>query len=254
HDPRGPKPNEIVLLAASDGKGHNGGIDNILADVTPNRQEYADLHGYHYLFINITKYNIGNARPVWAKLPAIVEAFNLFPEAKWVWWLDLDAIIMTPTVELTAHILAQDVLREKMKKGVEMNKSGGGRSGIITSKNPDMGNIDIIVAQDQNGLNAGSFFIRRSEFSRILIDMWSEPLFIRENWNGQEQDALWHLVKEHPTVLEHLALVSQRQINAYPVNNVADMSWESGDLVVHIAGCWVKNECNDQWKKFMGRR
>lgn len=61
-------------------------------------------------------------------------------------------------------------------------------------------------------------------------------------------------MKEHPTVLEHLALVSQTQINAYPVENVADMSWETGNLVVHIAGCWVKNQCNDQWEKFMDRR
>jgi hypothetical protein len=190
HDPMGPKPHEIVLLAASDGNGHNGGIKNILADVTPNRQEYADLHGYHYVFINITKYDIGSARPVWAKLPAIVEAFNLYPSAKWVWWLDLDAIIMTPTVELTAHILSQNVLLDKMKKGAEMNKPGGGRSGIFTLENPDISKIDIIFAQDQNGLNAGSFFIRRSEFSRMLIDLWSEPLFVRENWDGQEQDAL----------------------------------------------------------------
>lgn len=127
---------------------------------------------------------------MWAKLPAIVEAFNTHPQAKWVWWLDLDAIIMNPEVELTKHLLARNVLRKKMKTGFEMNKSGGGMSGVVTRRNPNMDNIDLIVTQDQNGLNAGSFWIRRSEFSRMFIDMWADPFFVRENWIAQEQDAM----------------------------------------------------------------
>jgi hypothetical protein len=191
HDPAGPKPNEIVLLAASDGKGHNGGIENILADITPNRQEYADLHGYVYQFLNISKYDIGGAHPVWAKLPAIVETFNLHPQAKWVWWLDLDAIIMTPTIDLREHLLAQHVLLNKMLKDTNINKPGGTEKlDIKTPANPDINKIDIIVSQDHNGLNAGSFWIRRSEFSRLFIDMWADPMYVRENWIAQEQDAM----------------------------------------------------------------
>ena len=60
------------MLAASDGKGHNNGIPNILSAIQPNRQEYANLHGYHYLFIDISKYGLTGIHPVWAKLPSIV--------------------------------------------------------------------------------------------------------------------------------------------------------------------------------------
>jgi hypothetical protein len=190
HDPAGPEPNEIVLLAASDGKGHNGGIENILADITPNRQEYADLHGYVYQFLNISKYDIGSAHPVWAKLPAIVETFNLHPQAKWVWWLDLDAIIMTPTVDLRTHILAHDVLQRKMQKGQSINKISNADISITMPTNPDINNIDIIVSQDHNGINAGSFWIRRSDFSKMFIDLWADPMYVRENWIAQEQDAM----------------------------------------------------------------
>jgi hypothetical protein len=63
-----------------------------------------------------------------------------------------------------------------------------------------------------------------------------------------------HLVKEHPTVLEHVALVPQREINAYPLKDVEHMGWYPGDLVVHIAGCWVNNQCNDQWVEYMAKR
>lgn len=190
HTPDGPKPDEIVLLAASDGKGHNGGIENILEDITPNRQEYADRHGYHYQFLNISKYDIGSAHPVWAKLPAIVETFNLYPQAKWIWWLDLDAIIMTPDIDLRSHLLSHEAILKNAQLDVEMNRSGGGLSGSRTLKTINPNNVDLIVSQDPNGVNAGSFLIRRSEFTRMFVDMWSDPMFVRENWIAQEQDAM----------------------------------------------------------------
>jgi len=190
HTSFGPKPDEIVLLAASDGKGHNGKIENILADITLNRQEYADHHGYHYQFLNISKYDIGDAQPVWAKLPAIVETFNLHPHAKWVWWLDLDAIIMSPAIDLRTHLLSFEALTKNILLDFDMNKPGGGLSGVKTPKTFDPNKIDLIVSQDQNGLNAGSFLIRRSEFTRTFIDIWSDPMFVRKNWMGQEQDAM----------------------------------------------------------------
>lgn len=67
----GPKPSEVVLLAASDGKGHNGGIPNLLERAIQNRQEYADLQGYNFHFINITRYDLNGAHPVSLPLIAI---------------------------------------------------------------------------------------------------------------------------------------------------------------------------------------
>jgi len=64
YDPAGPRPDQVVLLMASDGKGHNGGIQNLMQMATENRQEFADYHGYHYHFINISKFDIGDAHPV----------------------------------------------------------------------------------------------------------------------------------------------------------------------------------------------
>jgi galactosyl transferase GMA12/MNN10 family len=52
--------------------------------------------------------------PVWGKLPAILEAMKKYPDAEWVWWLDIDAIIMTPTIELHRHLLDPDILQTKL--------------------------------------------------------------------------------------------------------------------------------------------
>lgn len=64
-DPAGPRPDQIVILTATDGKGHNGGIQNIVHNALENRKEFCDAHGYINHFINITKYNMGeDAHPV----------------------------------------------------------------------------------------------------------------------------------------------------------------------------------------------
>lgn len=190
YDPEGPRPDQIILLCASDGKGHNGGIENLLEQARENRQAYADFHGYKYHFLNISKFDIAPAHPVWAKLPAIAEAFETYPEAQWVWWLDLDAILMTPTVDLNTLILSHKAMNEQLYKDRKFAKSGNVKSSVSTLKNPDVKNIDLIFSQDQNGINAGSFFIRRSEWSRVFLDMWSDPLLVVRTWPGQEQDAV----------------------------------------------------------------
>lgn len=204
YDPEGPRPDQIVLLCASDGKGHNGGIENLLEQARENRQEYADFHGYKYHFLNISKFDIAPAHPVWGKLPAIAETFETYPDAQWIWWLDLDAILMTPSVDLNELLLSHKALGEQLHKDQVLTNSGGGKSNISTPKNPDVKKIDLIFSQDQNGINAGSFFIRRSEWSRTFLDVWADPLFVMRTWPGQEQDAVVSISTSRRKMLEDL--------------------------------------------------
>lgn len=250
----GPKPNQILLLAASDGKGHNNGIPNILESTRTNRQEYADLHGYTYLFVNITKFELNGAHPVWGKLPAIVEAFETHPDVEWVWMLDLDAIIMTPSVDLNSHLLRPDVMMKNLRIDSPIMRGGGRDSGVKTFNNPTPENIDLIVSQDLNGLNAGSFLIRRSQFTRMLLDMWADPLFTNADWIALEQDSLAHLIFSHPMIREHVGFVEQHLINSYPYPGIKNGGFVDGGLVVHFAGCWVDNRCAEQWKEYWGKK
>jgi hypothetical protein len=57
---------------------------------------------------------------VWAKIPCIQEAMATFPHAEWVWWLDVDAIVMAPQVKLWEDILRKEALRGKMLRVVEL--------------------------------------------------------------------------------------------------------------------------------------
>ncbi|KAH0603472.1 uncharacterized protein H6S33_007794 [Morchella sextelata] len=249
YDPAGPRPDQIILLCASDGKGHNGGIENLFEQTQVNRQAYADFHGYTYHFINISKYDIGGSHPVWAKLPAIAETFNTFPDAQWIWWLDLDALIMTPSVDLNELLLSHAALEKKILTGQTFNRPGGGETEVATPEKFDVKNIDLIFSQDHNGINAGSFFIRRSHWTRMFMDIWADPVFIMKPWLGQEQSAVLHLALHHRTVLEHFALVPQTTLNAYAVGTPG-MGWQKGDLVVHLAGCWVEDQCSMRWEQY----
>jgi hypothetical protein len=253
YDPKGPKPHEIVFVTASDGKGHNGGIEDILGHTARNRKAYCDYHGYNYHFVNISKFDLGDVHPVWKKIPAIVDAFNTFPEAQWLFFLDLDAIIMNPRHDLSTLVLSHKGMQKALDFGGQWTGPERAPLGTFMQEDTDLTNLDMLIAQDQNGVNAGSFFLRRSKYTQWLLDMWADPFFKKMNRFGQEQEAILHFVKHHKTFREHTGMLKQRVANAYSEGDL-NMAWQEGDLVVHFAGCWVPGNCNERWQAFWGMR
>jgi hypothetical protein len=74
--------------------------------------------GYNFTLVDSSKYEVSREKhPVWCKLPAIAEAMDLYPSAEWVWWLDLDGIIMTPHLDLYEYLLDPTVLETRLLKG-----------------------------------------------------------------------------------------------------------------------------------------
>ena len=61
----GPQPDQVVMLMATDGEGHPSKIPQMIERTMENRKKYAERHGYHFHFINITKYDLGDAETVW---------------------------------------------------------------------------------------------------------------------------------------------------------------------------------------------
>jgi len=62
-----------------------------------------------------------------------------------------------------------------------------------------------------------------------------------------------HFIRHHKTFREHTAMVKQRTINAFPEGGES-MGWQKGDLLVHFAGCWVSNSCQERWDQFWNLR
>jgi mannan polymerase II complex MNN10 subunit len=42
--------------------------------------------------------------------------------------------------------------------------------------------MDILISQDCGGFNLGSFLLRRSEFTRRVLDMWWDPVFYEQKY------------------------------------------------------------------------
>ncbi|KAF2500210.1 galactosyl transferase [Lophium mytilinum] len=253
------KPEEILILTASNGGGHNAAIPNLLERICEERDSYAKLHNYTHTWLNTDKYDVGDAHPVWAKIPAIADAFYQNPQAKWLWIADSDIIFMTHSVKLEEMLLSQKAMSEKIMKGQTLfNGMKDGKSHktkITMPEEPKISNLDILITQDHNGINAGSIFIRRSQFTRFILEAWTDKLLMEDHWLGKEQDALKHLMLEHPLIRSHVGVFPQRMFNAYAVGG-DKMGWREGDLMVHLAGCWVGGDhiCKERFDEFWAKR
>ncbi|EEB09217.1 alpha-1,2-galactosyltransferase gmh3 [Schizosaccharomyces japonicus yFS275] len=247
-DPQVPKSHEIVILLASDGytTGKNG--HSTFDQCIDNRIAYAKRHNYAFEFVNVSNLDV---LPVWAKMPAIRHAMKTYPDSKWVWWLDQDALIMNMNASLQDVLLSPASLQKQLLTNHPFKTSGGE---LLNHNSPasysmsDIEDVQLIIAQDHNGLNAGSFFIRNTPLMRMLLDFWEEASFRENKVAPNEQALLCYFVRHHPEIASHVGLVEQRLINAYPQGY--NMDWRPGDLVVHLAGCWVENHCEEWWNKF----
>jgi mannan polymerase II complex MNN10 subunit len=114
--------------------------------------------------------------------------------------------------------------------------------------------IDLVIPQDCGGFNLGSFFVRRSEWTDRLLDLWWDPVWYEQRhmeWEHKEQDALEYMYKTQPWIRPHTAFIPQRKINSFPPGacsdspNVKDIHYDKKgrDFVVNMAGCEWGRDC-----------
>lgn len=273
-----PSGQKVMILTATDGNGANGMIKNVLQMAESNRREYCDYHNYVYKFMNISQFDLKYAHPVWGKLRAIKKAFDDHPNVEWIWWMDLDIIIMTPEIDLARHLLNKEVMKKRLSYGKPLkHPSYAEYSNIRTPYHPDeplpanaelskideiefddfeyvdFDKIDLLLCQDFWGLNAGSFFIRRSNFVDLLLDYWEDQVFVDREFTFREQDTLGHLNINHRAIREHVGVIPQRMLNSYISDDIWD-GFEEGDLAIHFAGCWVPGDCDTRWQRHWAKR
>jgi hypothetical protein len=180
----------------------------------------------------------------------------LYPAAEWVWLIDTDIILMTPDYDLVDEIVGpaaieRGILRDTPILDAELKKNP---TNISTPKDIRVQDIDILITQDHQSVNTGSTFFRRTAFTRMLLEMMTDyELLMGNNHGGAEQDAIKHLMIEHPLVRQHVGVYPQRKFNAY-VQGGDNMGYRDGDLLVHFAGCWVGHRCHDWFEMFWGKK
>jgi hypothetical protein len=178
-------------------------VDRIIANRERYVKKWNDVH-----FI---QRKLDNVRfPVWQK---VYDAEKLIKEYDWIWLLDADAYIMNADISL--HDLLGNYEEESDHES------------------------HLIIANDCNGFNAGSFFIHKSAWTEEFIKKWKELEYNDHFPNAdiwKEQAALVHLYQTNVNNAQnHVLVVPQQDINAY-AGDYCGYGYQPGDFVVHSPG------------------
>lgn len=115
--------------------------------------------------------------------------------------------------------------------------------------------INLIVSQDCDGFNLGSFLVRRSQWTVQLLDFWWDPISYEQMhlvWEHKEQDSLEYIYTNLPWVRPHVAFVPARKMNALPPNtctskgekhSMIHYDQDDRDFLVNMAGCEWGRDC-----------
>lgn len=239
-----PYGGKVALLSASNGKTDNEMA--MLELVLPNRQEYCNYHGYVCSFVDLNSIDTGSDHVVWAKMGAIQRVFDENPQVEWVWWMDTDIFLMNPEIELGEHLLSDKALVERLSFARPIRKpdaSFGGEVYPSRENAPKPENLNLLLSQDFFGINAGSFFIKRSPWTDMLLDLWYDPVHVEKNYIFKEQEALNNLIRGHKSILSHTGIYPQRLFNSYTGEPNDVWAYKEGDLALHLAGCNHNNDC-----------
>lgn len=168
----------VMVLAANTASGSDKKAATYLQKVVDNRKAYAKRHGYQFVLKHLQHYNLKDASAShdnWAKIMALRETLDEYPDSEWFWYLDQDAIIMENDKSLTEHILAKEKLEMLSLQDVPIVPPD---SVIRTMKPTVAESLQIVLSQDHSGLNTKSFILRNGEFAKYFLEIWSEPVSI----------------------------------------------------------------------------
>lgn len=254
-------PKVVIVLAANEGGGvlkWKGPQEwSIERSSIANKKHYAKLHGYGLTIKDMTtkKRYSHEWRESWEKADMLKQTMRQFPNTEWFWWLDLHTYIMEPQISLERHFLNN--LDNETYRSLETFNPLGLPTDLpyIDYKMP----IDMIITQDCGGFNLGSFLIRRSEWSELLLDIWWDPSMYEQKhmiWEHGEQDALEELYSSQPWIRERVGFLPLRKINAFPVGACSESSdddryfYKPNDFVVNMAGCQWGRDCWGEMEHF----
>ncbi|KAI4284375.1 MAG: hypothetical protein L6R35_004928, partial [Caloplaca aegaea] len=246
-----PDASNVVMVTASSGNRGMLGIPHLKEQVYENRMAYANRHGYEFMWANISSYNLSHGEPIyWNKIPILQEAFIRYPGVEWVWWMDMDIIIMNQSLSMWDHVLSPEGMARNALLDTVINKPGGGPSGWKTLPTYNCSEVNFMIASGGWGMNIGNFLMRRSYWSEWLLDLWIDPFYIDKFKVFPENDGWTHMYRHHPIVRKHTLCTNQRALNAYPEFNPLGDHWHPGDHSVHFAGCGGNERCPGEWAKY----
>ncbi|KAF9199708.1 hypothetical protein BGZ49_010135 [Haplosporangium sp. Z 27] len=176
-----------------------------------NKRIYAAKHGYDFVAraAEFAQEEHRGRKPVWGKIGAIQKTL---PHYEWLFWMDMDAVVVDLEKDL------RDIINEADK--------------LKTDKDQE---ISLIVARPVRDkmLNAGVMLIKNTDWSRRFFNEVQKKV----DWyhkSSYEQAAIWELMTD-PTWSSGVYLFDRddHTMNTFP------KQYQEGDFIVHFApdGC-----------------
>ena len=190
---------------------------SIAAVTLPNKLQYCRKHGVPLIshadtyvdengVVASVRAALGDRQGL-LKCGLFREVFRRFPNCSWAFHTDTDVVITNLSVPLS-----------KFTDGAK----------------------HLVAAADLNAPNAGSFFLRNSEYGRAALDMMcaSTPLYKRHGWaENQYLIDMYRTLHFKATVM---TVLPQRSFNSYDYQTTDILGtagqWQPGDFMVHFAG------------------
>ncbi|AMD19791.1 HCL360Cp [Eremothecium sinecaudum] len=256
-------PKILIILAANEGGGvlrwkseQEWAIERISIS---NKRAYSRKHGYGLVIKDLTlsKRYSHEYREGWQKIDILKQTMKEYPDVEWFWWLDASTLIMELDRSLESHIFGRlDTLADRTLESFNTLKLPVSIPYVDYTES-----MDLLITQDCGGFNLGSFFIKNSEWSALLLDMWWDPVGYEQKhrvWEHREQDALESLYASEPWIREKVGFLPLRSINAFPSGACAGSSEEplyfynenDRDFVVNMAGCSFGRDCWREMEHF----
>lgn len=216
-----------VVVVAAVGQGHTPLKPPVLWASVANKRSYVMKHGYA---LYVVPSPLTHRPTAWDKVVALQAVLRFVRYLEWIWLVDADTLITNMDIDLDYIV----VLAAHHKQ----------LSGKV---------VDVILSCDNNGINTGSMFLRRSNWTLSFLDTVWNVGFKTDVPNLEavwEQAAIRFLYDNDKSVADHVLLIPQPLINAFPPPG-ADAHlrpFKDGDLLLHlVAGhkdLLMKFSCN----------
>ncbi|MCP8720067.1 MAG: hypothetical protein M5F18_12340 [Asgard group archaeon] len=240
---------ELVIVTAVDFDKYS--LD-ALTKIVQNRVDYAHLQNYG-IYVRwyqefLPYFNDFNAlkdkeRSKWVRVFCMKAAMFAFPNAKWFWYLDQDALIMNMKTNVDDYLLETNSLSSVMLKDQPLIPPNGL---IKTYKNAKAEAIRFIFVQSSQKIETASFIVKNDAIGKSMLDIWGDNLYLNyPNFPYGPDSALTHILQWHPFILSKTTIVPTKTISAsHTFKDVGkNFAYEDGDLVAQWDDCNNPTEC-----------
>ncbi|RCK56708.1 putative alpha-1,6-mannosyltransferase MNN11 [Candida viswanathii] len=240
---------ELVIVTAVDFDKYSL---NALTKIVQNRVDYAHLQNYgvyvrwyqEFLpYFNEFDALRDKEKSKWVRVFCMKAAMFAFPNAKWFWYLDQDALIMNMNTNLEDYMLKPSALNSVMLKDQSLIPPNGL---IKTYKNAKAESVRFIFVQSNQKIETSSFLVKNDCIGKSMMDIWGDDLYLQyPNFPYGPDSALTHILQWHPFILSKTTIVPTKTIGAsHAFKDVGKtMVYEDGDLLAQWDDCHNPTEC-----------